>query len=615
MSRFLREFSKKFIGDKDLAARYIPLASKILGGLKAMSAGLFQNSRHVILPDGARITARFAGAVHQVSIDVRGVSDALKRVLAMFAILPASDHAPYGWGDDPAPPGYDGPWYGNVLTSTHAAGSEGVYTIGEGYVREKEFTYYPFSQWRDATGEFECTHYAEIADKDLFGTSVESKVAAFNYGYMGMPEVGYIGDYAALSEIASGSATVNGSLINFDTKLLGKKYSVNGKRYDELSQVVYAFFVKGLRVVVIQDSTSSAIVTGITFLFYRRDDLVHAHAYTLPSIIFNHEFVAGSPVGQSRPLYFGKGRAALSDGAMYVADVERASEITFPGFITKYRYQYYGMYRAEITVSDDGIPMVTDRLEHYSASENETNCNYPGGGRSPALIGGVPVSANGYPLAILTASGYADWVGHPQLGRCAVTQSLYGDKFAVAMRKRILPNRWKDCVIHLSRDGGAVLSWEGGERPIPAPGDPNWLGPNQPAFFANGVYVMKADHMSEKYSVYTLVVEGFDDEVVFTVPGDEVGDWHSPTHSSSTDVNSTVSRIGKHLLISIHLMPHLYKYTVEGGVGYSDVHIEHRYINRLYDMEKMTFVDMAELIPHEGANFRCNPTANAGMTK
>lgn len=615
MSRFLREFSKKFIGDKDLAARYIPLASKILGGLKAMSAGLFQNSRHVILPDGARITARFAGAVHQVSIDVRGVvPDALKRVLAMFAILPASDHAPYGWGDDPAPPGYDGPWYGNVLTSTHAAGSEGVYTIGEGYVREKEFTYYPFSQWRDATGELECTLYAEIADKDLFGTSVESKVAAFNYGYWGLPEVGYLGDYAALSEIASGSATVNGSLINFDTKLLGKKYSVNGKRYDELSPVVYAFFVKGLRVVVIQDSTSSAIVTGITFLFYRRDDLVHAHTYTLPSIIFNHEFVAGSPVGQSRQLYFGKGRAALSDGSMYVADVECGVYITFPGFIGKYHYQYYGMYRAEITVSDDGIPMVTDRLEHYSASEGEINCNYPGGGRSPALIGGVPVSANGYPLAILTASGYADWVEQPPLGRCAVTQSLYGDKFAVAMRKRILPTRhWKDCVIHLSRDGGAVVSWEGGERPNPD--DFNSLAANDPVFFANGVYVMNAHHNSERYSVYTLVVEGFDDEVVFTVPYDEVGDWSSPRHKSSTDVNSTVSRIGKHLLISIHLMPYLYKRTVEGGVGYYDAHIEHLYINRLYDMEKMTFVDMAELIPHEGANFRCNPTANAGMTK
>jgi hypothetical protein len=603
MSRFLREFSKKFIGDKDLAARYIPLASKILGGLKAMSAGLFQNSRHVILPDGARITARFAGAVHQVSIDVRGVSDALlKRVLARFAILPASDHAPYGWGDDPAPPGYDGPWYGNVLTSTHAAGSEGVYTIGEGYVREKEFTYYPFSQWRDATGELECTLYAEIADKDLFGTSVESKVAAFNYGYMGLPAVSEHQNSDALSEIASGSATVNGSLINFDTKLLGKKYSVNGKRYDELSPVVYAFFVKGLRVVVIQDSTSSAIVTGITFRFYRQDDLVHAHTYTLPSIIFNHEFVAGSPVGQSRQLYFGKGRAALSDGSMYVADVERSSEITFPGYFYRYRYQYYGMYRAEITVSDDGIPMVTDRLEHYSASEGGLNCNYPGGGRSPALIGGVPVSANGYPLAILTAAGYADWVEQPHLGRCAVTQSLYGDKFAVAMRKRFL-SWWKDCVIHLSRDGGAVVSWEGGETL------------NHPAFFANGVYVMKADRSSEIYSVYTLVVEGFDDEVVFTIPGDEVGEWYWHTHNSSTDVNSTVSRIGKHLLISIHLMPYLYKHTGEGGVGYYDVHIEHLYINRLYDLEKMTFVDLAELIPHEGANFRCNPTANAGMTK
>jgi hypothetical protein len=73
VTRYFREFSKELIGDRALASSYIPFAAKVLGGLKEMSGGVFSNVRRVILPDGTQVTARFSGAIHQVTIDVTGV--------------------------------------------------------------------------------------------------------------------------------------------------------------------------------------------------------------------------------------------------------------------------------------------------------------------------------------------------------------------------------------------------------------------------------------------------------------------------------------------------------------------------------------------------------------
>ena len=85
MPRYFREFSKELIGDKELASSYIPFAAKILGGLKEMSGEVLQNIRRVVLPDGTRITVRFAGVEHQVTIDVRATTpDELLRYCPKF---------------------------------------------------------------------------------------------------------------------------------------------------------------------------------------------------------------------------------------------------------------------------------------------------------------------------------------------------------------------------------------------------------------------------------------------------------------------------------------------------------------------------------------------------
>lgn len=75
MSKYFQEVGKQFVGDKSLAVRYMGIARSLLGGLKEMSAGLYQNARHVLLPDGTRITVGFFGDIARVMIDVRGVSN------------------------------------------------------------------------------------------------------------------------------------------------------------------------------------------------------------------------------------------------------------------------------------------------------------------------------------------------------------------------------------------------------------------------------------------------------------------------------------------------------------------------------------------------------------
>ncbi len=58
---------------------------------------MFSNVRRVILPDGTQITARFAGAIHQVTIDVRG-SALLKKVARLLRIyVRPSWGAEYDW--------------------------------------------------------------------------------------------------------------------------------------------------------------------------------------------------------------------------------------------------------------------------------------------------------------------------------------------------------------------------------------------------------------------------------------------------------------------------------------------------------------------------------------
>ncbi len=76
MSRYFREFSKELIGDS-----------------------VFSNVRRVMLPDGTRITARFAGAIHQVTIDVRRVKPLLVYLKNLFVIRPASATDKFGWLD------------------------------------------------------------------------------------------------------------------------------------------------------------------------------------------------------------------------------------------------------------------------------------------------------------------------------------------------------------------------------------------------------------------------------------------------------------------------------------------------------------------------------------
>lgn len=96
MARYFREVSKQFAGDKTLAAQYMGVARSLLGGLKEMSAGLYQNARHVVLPDGAKITVRFAGAIHQILIDVSAVTQRLAQG-GWFLITPRSDTYRWGW--------------------------------------------------------------------------------------------------------------------------------------------------------------------------------------------------------------------------------------------------------------------------------------------------------------------------------------------------------------------------------------------------------------------------------------------------------------------------------------------------------------------------------------
>jgi hypothetical protein len=83
MPKCFREVSKHFAGDKTLASQYMGVARSLLGGLKEMSGNVYQNIRHVVLPDGTKITVGFAGAISQLAIDVRAAVDSLRSIFTV----------------------------------------------------------------------------------------------------------------------------------------------------------------------------------------------------------------------------------------------------------------------------------------------------------------------------------------------------------------------------------------------------------------------------------------------------------------------------------------------------------------------------------------------------
>lgn len=105
--RYVREVRWVFVGDPNLASRFLPLARTLIGVATSTTDERVDNSKHTFDRSGARfVITRLPEGIVTVEIDVRALQDQFKRdpqVVQMwiprgFVIYPCSDAEPRGWG-------------------------------------------------------------------------------------------------------------------------------------------------------------------------------------------------------------------------------------------------------------------------------------------------------------------------------------------------------------------------------------------------------------------------------------------------------------------------------------------------------------------------------------
>jgi hypothetical protein len=253
MPKYFREVNKHFSGDKTLAAKYMGVARSLLGGLKEMSGKLFSNARQVTLPDGVTIRVSFAGAIHQVSIDVRGVARKITELIG-FVTTPRDSSHPTGLAT------------GAVKTYAHSTLNKTkgglVYRLGEVNLR-----YFGSIAKPSYVTSIAGAHLPRLDDYDL---PYEYIALGDNPHYVINSDDEFINqlcfnrdDIRQLNGVRSiGVLRSNGSSL----QTIGSAYYINGLSYESpRSAPVYGVWVyNGTQIIVVVDNSTWFDAGGVT---------------------------------------------------------------------------------------------------------------------------------------------------------------------------------------------------------------------------------------------------------------------------------------------------------------------------------------------------------------